>query len=569
MNVQAVNYFEIGSREDGAGIDSQAVKNVKQQLLGTQWNRQYNDAVEDWSERILNNKDSRSFTFPGATFDPFTFKLSRPFPYARILVRSSTQREDSAARPGECFLATTLEEPSLVFGTARAHVPSRDLHPLRGVVSYGPYDIELTRIGLYREVRLGVICPKDCEEPLQKYLGRLSFPHSTLESKTEYLLPFPGFQQAYRIPLRIPDRHEQEWRRIPLQQTGSTAASVQANICSSITRQIDNLISSGSTDLVVIFVPKAWKAYEVVEANNVRYDLHDYVKAYCAQRGVRTQFLREETLSKRLQCEILWWLAQAIYVKSLRTPFILQSNDSETVFVGIGYGMAKSKEKGVVLGCSHIYDAAGQGLRYHVSRIHNPLWIQDNPFLKKDDAINLGYQVKQLFHQTYHRLPRRVVIHKRTPFITSEQDGLVQSLKGIPELELITIEEESSWRFLAYDKAKKCIDGFPVRRNTVLVYGSDQLLLWVHGAVRGIKDYKTYFQGKSRIPVPLRVTRFTGHSPIETIAREILGLSKMNWNSCDLYAQVPTTLESSSAIARVGQLMSRFGAETYDYRLFI
>jgi hypothetical protein len=68
---------------------------------------------------------------------------------------------------------------------------------------------------------------------------------------------------------------------------------------------------------------------------------------------------------------------------------------------------------------------------------------------------------------------------------------------------------------------------------------------------------------------PLRMIRFAGHSPIERIATEILGLSKMDWNSYDLYSQMPATLESSGAIARIGQLLSRFGPETYDYRLFI
>lgn len=557
------------TKEDGADADGEAAKDIKRQLLGRQWNREYNDAVEDWCDRLLGEQETKSYLFPGAPFDSFIFKLSRPLPYARMVLRSACNGVPPARRSGEIFEATVLEEPSLIFGTACSAVRVKDLHPLRGVVNNGPYDLELTRAGFYREVRLGVICPRSYEDALHKYLRKLLSPHSTIESKSEYLIPFPGFQDAYRIPLKIPDRNEQDWRSVPNKQIGVTLALIQANICSSITREIDNLISLASVDLVIIFVPREWKDYESVETEDMCSDLHDYVKAYCAQRGVRTQFLREGTLSKELQCEVLWWLAQAIYVKSLRTPFILQSNDSETVFVGIGYGMAKRREGGVVLGCSHIYDAAGQGLRYHVSRIKNPLWIQDNPYLQKDDAITLGYQVRQLFHQTYHQLPRRVVIHKRTPFLRSEQEGLAQSLKGIPELEMITIEEEHSWRFFAFDKIKKCTDGFPVKRNTLLLYGSNEFFLWVHGSIKGIKDYKTYYQGKSRIPAPLKVTRFAGNAPIETVAREILGLSKMDWNSCDLYGQVPATLESSSAIAKVGQLMSRFGSETYDYRLFI
>lgn len=554
---------------NGEEATLEAVKDIKRQLLGGQWNKAYNEAVEEWCDRILGHDSSRVFQFPGAPFDPFTFKVSRPLPYARMLLRSQVSRACSPKRPGECFEATILPEHPLVFGTEKSPIPGQDVHPLRGVVHYGPYDLELTRTGYYREVKLGVICPQGCEQALSSYLAKLLLGHSAVESKSEYLLPFPGFQQTYRIPLRIPDRGAKEWRTLPLKYSNVNLRAAQTEVCSGITRAVDNLISLGTTDVAIILIPKAWKSFEVVEDDGVHVDLHDYIKAYCAQRNVRTQFLREDTLFKQYQCEILWWLAQALYVKSVRTPFVLQTNDNDTVFVGIGYGMTKGKEKGVVLGCSHIYDAAGQGLRYHVSRIQDPIWIQDNPFLKKDDAISIGYQVRQLFHQTYQKLPHRVVIHKRTPFVGSEQEGLTQSLKGVAEVEMITVEEEPSWRFLSYDKIKQSVDGFPVKRNTVLVYGNDQALLWVHGAVKNIKDYKTYFQGKSRIPSPLRITRFAGQAPIETVAREILGLSKMDWNSCDLYGQFPATLESSSAIAKVGQLMSRFGSETYDYRLFI
>src|SRR2546427_6684372 len=46
--------------------------------------------------------------------------------------------------------------------------------------------------------------------------------------------------------------------------------------------------------------------------------LHDALPI--SQRGIRTQLLRERTLDKEHQCEVLWWLAHALYVKSLRTP---------------------------------------------------------------------------------------------------------------------------------------------------------------------------------------------------------------------------------------------------------
>lgn len=53
------------------------------------------------------------------------------------------------------------------------------------------------------------------------------------------------------------------------------------------------------------------------------------------------------------------------------------------------------------------------------------------------------------------------------------------------------------------------------------------------------------------------------------LATEILGLSKMDWKTFDLYTKLPATVESSNRIARIGSLLDRFGTNPYDYRLFI
>lgn len=53
------------------------------------------------------------------------------------------------------------------------------------------------------------------------------------------------------------------------------------------------------------------------------------------------------------------------------------------------------------------------------------------------------------------------------------------------------------------------------------------------------------------------------------IATEILGLTKMNWNSFDLYSKLPATIQTSNEIARIGWLLNRFEGKTYDYRNFM
>jgi argonaute-like protein implicated in RNA metabolism and viral defense len=53
------------------------------------------------------------------------------------------------------------------------------------------------------------------------------------------------------------------------------------------------------------------------------------------------------------------------------------------------------------------------------------------------------------------------------------------------------------------------------------------------------------------------------------IGDEIPGLSKMNWNSFNLYTKLPATVETSKQIARISALLERFGSASYDYRLFM
>jgi argonaute-like protein implicated in RNA metabolism and viral defense len=95
-------------------------------------------------------------------------------------------------------------------------------------------------------------------------------------------------------------------------------------------------------------------------------------------------------------------------------------------------------------------------------------------------------------------------------------------------------------------------------------------LLWTHGIVPSVKaDNRSYYLGGKNIPVPLKIKKHYGSTNIGSIATEILGLTKMNWNSFDLYSKLPATIQTSNEIARIGWLLSRFEGRTYDYRNFM
>ena len=57
-----------------------------------------------------------------------------------------------------------------------------------------------------------------------------------------------------------------------------------------ITRKIDQL-SAQSVDTILIYIPKEYESLTAYANESEKFDLHDYVKAYAAQRQVLYYFL--------------------------------------------------------------------------------------------------------------------------------------------------------------------------------------------------------------------------------------------------------------------------------------
>jgi hypothetical protein len=210
------------------------------------------------------------------------------------------------------------------------------------------------------------------------------------------------------------------------------------------------------------------------------------------------KFLREETLGKPYRCEIIWWLALSFYVKAFRSPWILGDMDPDTAFVGLGFSLDPASPTGghVLLGCSHIYSAEGLGLRYTLSKLDNSVMRQGNPYLSEDDARRVGDSVRQLFFENTTRLPRRVVLHKRTPFTRKEREGLLKGLGGIASVDMLEITVDPALRWIASrlkdDRFEP--DGFPVRRGTTMLLDERKALLWVHGTTAAVNSHLSYYR---------------------------------------------------------------------------
>ena len=550
-------------------------------ILEKLYNNKYDELLEKWNSILFGAVSRLKFQFPEGSASGFEFQVSKNTAYGEINVLDSSfkgyQARDFDARKTQ-FKGVQFLEPQLVFRNKESNQDFKDYHPMRGLVNNRPYDVNLNGIVYSNEINLSVIASLPYNGQLYDFLQKLNSRHATENINPDYLIEYPGFSNIFNLPINIPvPDHSERWRNMDFIADNSLPAHENAiQLARLITSKIEHIANTEGQTTIIIFIPEEWQPFESFKNQEESFDLHDYIKAFAASRGVSTQLLREDTLTDPLKCQIYWWLALSFYVKSLRTPWILNNQEKNTAYAGIGYSVKRIGDHSeIVIGCSHIYDSNGQGLKYKLSKIDNYFLDKKmNPYLSFKDAFQFGVSIRELFYQSLDKLPERVVIHKRTNFTEDEINGIRSSLNkaGIKKVDLIEINYEVDAKFVAMSvfQNQLQVDKFPISRGTCIVTNKNTALLWTHGIVPSVRQpsYKFYLGGRS-IPSPIKITKHYGDANINVIATEILGLTKMNWNSLDLYSKLPSTIDSSNQIARIGKLLSRFEGKTYDYRLFI
>ena len=561
--------------QTGTEPPREIVNSIKLEILGYQHNKPFNKAVNGWRATLFPKGPATVFAFPPNSGSTFKFRVRRSPIFASIGVPSvgNAQKVPNKMQPLIKHRGVQLTEPPLLFSNKAGTASVKDTHPIRGVLHSRPYDYALTSRGLSSSIRIGVVCPAAEAQALHSYLQSIHLVLKPSSTERDYLLDYPGFQAAYGLPVELPTPDSAGWITCSEPPNGdSVRGALEA--ARFIHRSVERLQASHVPDVVLIYVPDRWRPFRAYSTESESFDLHNFVKAFCVQRGIATQFLNQDTLSHSCQCRIWWWLSLALYVKAMRTPWLLDNLADDAAFVGLGFSIDPNAPRGdhVVLGCSHIYSSRGEGLQYRLSKIENPIIRRGNPFMSTDDARRVGETIRQLFFDARMQLPERVVLHKRTPFTREEREGLRDGLAGVRRLDMLEIQIDHALRYMASIQTRDGgfdDDNFPVRRGTVIKLDDFSALLWVHGATTALDPRYKYFLGKRRIPAPLIIRRHAGRTPLHDLASETLGLSKMNWNTFDLYTKFPATLESSGEIAKIGSLLRRFGAGSYDYRLFI
>lgn len=552
-------------------------KDIKIIILGEEFNKLFNkkyyEKLKEWNNIIFHG-NSIKLHFPKMELES-TFKISpnTAMSSIRILGEKGQKKIDITKDLEKRIVLNGIElpEPELVFSGKYNHSKLTDVHPMRGITTNAPYDNLFEQNT--NEIRLAILSPNSLMKKTIDFINDLNNIHQA-SPQDNYLITYYGFNNVYRTKLNIPrigDRFCFD-SSIKAEQKLKNGKELADFLCHKL---LEIKESTYYDFTLIILIPNEWKSYYKWLEKDEKYDLHDYVKSFAASKRIKTQFIEEDTLYDNMKCRICWWLSLSLYVKSFRTPWLLKAVSQDTAYAGIGYSVTKNLGKTeVVLGCSHIYNTMGEGLQYKLSPIKEYfLDSKKNPYLKYDEAFEMAISISELFHSSMEKYPKRVVIHKRTDFKDEEINGLVDSFTklGVKYIDLITIKTENSTKFIAtnpYNIIEPNL--YPVKRGTCIQISDNEVLLWTHGNVESINrnSYNYYLGGKS-IPSPLLIKKFYGLADINTVASEIMALTKINWNSFDLYSKLPATIESSNKIAQIAKGFLSPKGYSFDYRYFI
>ncbi|MDF2588120.1 MAG: hypothetical protein K0S41_1961 [Anaerocolumna sp.] len=549
-------YMEKLNGSDLKTIEKQNIINKYQSKL---YNKPISEVFNEWTKNITTNKQLE-FCLDGA-------KLV----FNRLVYTYGGYGRKDEWPQIQCYQCV---EPKMSFSVDDNN--KKSINQLRGLINYGP--IEKLKNGIEVDtIKLAVLTPKQNYQQIIHHLQKLK-KQAIPTTEKDFLPEFMGFQQIFRKDIDIPTLDD---NLRYMEYDGEKAKNNSPNkFFQGLSKYIDIFEKNKPDfDLLIIYIPSYFSHLRELKNDNVYFDLHDSLKLYCAERGIIMQIIEERSAVPTQYTDtakVLWGLSTGIYSKTVGRLWRPENFNENTAFIGLSYVQSVREGEKVSIGCSQLFDSEGNGMRLYLRPIKNPQYIQQNPFMRSEDARRLMMSLKKLYDDsipTYNL--KRVVIHKTTFFTKEEIEGITKGLNGVDDIELLQIQEFTPWRCIRFDSEDmlKGLSYYPIQRGSVIPLDEYSFLLWTHGSVQDedlAGTSKNYYKNSRGIPAPLLIRRFMGKASGETLVNEIMMLTKMNWNSGDsFYKVLPVTLDFAKTLSKMAKQDVVLYDKSYDFRYFM
>ncbi|KAA0245143.1 MAG: hypothetical protein DYG83_06440 [Candidatus Brocadia sp. AMX2] len=548
--------------DDKAGLSRFEKQEIANKIISKRWNRMVNNQLRFWLGLLKNDNTNIEFSI-----DSFKIDLEEKFSGVGSFTSSYYIFKGA-------FISN---EPKLSFHISDSNY--KTVHPLKGLKNFGPLDYSFeSKQTNQQAIKLGIITPISGMQRILKHLNELNNEIRAATEK-EYLTDYYPFSNIYKRYLDIPQNKDSKF--LELVNEAEVNKLNHLEFYDFLKRKIDYFYTiRGEFDVLVLYFPKGWTKFRELKNDSVYFDLHDSIKLYCAKKNIKIQFVEDKSIDYLDPAKVKWWLSLGLYVKANGLPWRNVVVNESTAFVGLDFAVQRiNNSNKYVLGSSQIFDSSGQGLRFLLQPIEHPVFIGKNPFMSKEDARRMILKLKEAYFRIDGNSKlEKLVVHKVLHYTNDEMTGISEALEGIENIELLQIQKYSKWRAIRGDidrytgKVKTDPHNFPIQRGTVIQLDDFSFLLWTHGSVQEddvAGRHMNYYQGKRGIPAPLLIRRFRGTDPIEMTVRDILSLTKMNWNGGELYKTLPVTLDFSKRLSKYAKQAETLQAIPYDFRFFM
>lgn len=388
-------------------------------------------------------------------------------------------------------------------------------------------------------IRVGIFCAEEDKETLKFYLEKVL--NGTDQKGSDIIPQYKGFYETFNKKIEFLYDVLPHFSATKLTNKAGFDFNKFAEFC---LRGIKKMYDEKQIDIALIYIGNNFKKFK----NKENLDLHDFIKLQCVNK-FKTQFLEEKTLysSDNINKKILN-LAIGIFTKTIGMPWYPAKYSHDTLFLGISFGV---DSKGVIVGCSQMFDGAGRGMQLIISPITDK--FKKNQYLSKEEAYELGVKIRQTYYRTskIDEL-KRIVIHRGDPFRHDEIEGFKMAFEGIDDFDLIQIIDKTS--FNAYKFVNDKCFGYPVKRGTTIKASKDVAYIWTDGCIQDVDvlQGKNYRNSKRGMGSPIKIKKFYGKITIDEVVDDLMYLTKMDFNSSDvIYSKLPVTIKYARMVCHL------------------
>ena len=447
-----------------------------------------------------------------------------------------------------------LEEPELEFGGGGRHVDIRF-----GIKDYGPFDLQAPKAP--KEVRIGLIGTAETVEGTSRWLETCAQGIAQKETKQPNLFPaFPPVTSTSSFCCEFgTDASRTRVLSSAAIETVAEKEGVAARVehaAELFAKEIEFLAENGNPNVIMCALPLEILELLAEERKSPgRKDLHHLLKARTMEFRIPIQLILPSTYDpskakkqkragtpRPLQDEATraWNIFSALYYKAGGTPWRLVRDPSQlsACFVGISFYENLDRSR-LTTSMAQVFNELGEGV---VVRGGAASLSKDDrqPHLSGEDCQKLIADALSRYRDVHFTLPARVVIHKSSAFSSDEEAGAKRAIReeriAIHDLIHVTDSDIRLYR-----------DGvYPPLRGTFLQTSGRSGVLYTKGSVPFFETYPGMY-----VPRPVSIKISSGDQTPLAHAKEILALTKMNWNSTQFDGGMPLTLTAAHSVGNV------------------